>query len=263
MTLIREVLQRDPTEWAIPNLGVAKVGPPRSDQEWSVLRYELDSFVADGEYGDGLQRIFGNYLNHLDEPSQPAVWVSGFFGSGKSHLVRVLDALWVDRAMPDGATARGLVSLPDDVSELLREFDTRQRQYRRSVLRGRHAQRRRVQRGPVDPRGRLRRGWPAAGLRRCTVRALAARAKTSSTPSNGPSSRSGRTLENELSNFYVSGPLAEALLAARPDFATTPAEAHQLLRVQYPSVTTIDEPRFLVSASRKPCARRTTTARSR
>ena len=50
MTLVRDVLARDPSSWAIPNLGVAKVGQPRTDEEWAVLRYELDAFVAEGEY---------------------------------------------------------------------------------------------------------------------------------------------------------------------------------------------------------------------
>ena len=44
MTLIRDVLQRDPSAWSIPNLGVSKVGQPRTDEEWAVLRYELDAF---------------------------------------------------------------------------------------------------------------------------------------------------------------------------------------------------------------------------
>ena len=109
MTLVRDVLARDPSSWSIPNLGVAKVGEPRSDEEWAVLRYELGAFVAEGEYATGLEKIMRGYLANLDKPSQPAVWVSGFYGSGKSHLVRVLDSLWTDRVLPDQARASGLV----------------------------------------------------------------------------------------------------------------------------------------------------------
>ena len=103
MTLVRDVLYRDPSSWSIPNLGVAKVGQPRTDEEWAVLRYELDAFVAEGEYATGLERILRSYLANLDKPSQPAVWISGFYGSGKSHLIRVLESLWTDRVFPDQA----------------------------------------------------------------------------------------------------------------------------------------------------------------
>src|SRR5688572_27433395 len=115
MTLIRDVLARDITTWEIPNLGVAQVGVPVDEQGWKILRHELETFVADGEYGAGLDRILSTYLNHLGRESQPAVWVSGFYGSGKSHLVRVLESLWIDRELPDGARAQGLAHLPDDI----------------------------------------------------------------------------------------------------------------------------------------------------
>ena len=68
MTLVRDVLARDPSSWLIPNLGVAKVGQPRTDEEWSILRYELDAFVAEGEYATGLERILRSYLTNLDKP---------------------------------------------------------------------------------------------------------------------------------------------------------------------------------------------------
>src|SRR4051794_25452340 len=129
MTLVRDVLARDITDWEIPNLGVAKVGRPTDEQGWKVLRHELESFVADGEYGAGLNRILSAFLGHLDRESQPAAWVSGFFGSGKSHLVRVLDSLWVDRELPGGARAQGLVQLSQETKALFRELDTRSRQY--------------------------------------------------------------------------------------------------------------------------------------
>ena len=34
------------------------------------------------------------------------MWVSGFYGSGKSHLMRVLEYLWRDYELPSGASAR-------------------------------------------------------------------------------------------------------------------------------------------------------------
>src|SRR5690242_12229776 len=79
----RMLFVKDPLTTTIPNDGVAKVGEPQSQQEWDVLRYELTSFVCEGEYRNGLDRILSTYLGHLGEPKQPAVWVSGFYGSGK------------------------------------------------------------------------------------------------------------------------------------------------------------------------------------
>jgi hypothetical protein len=66
MTLNREVLQRDPTANPLPNDGVAKVGRPRTDEEWRVLEWELTSFVCTGEYERGLERILSTYLGNLD-----------------------------------------------------------------------------------------------------------------------------------------------------------------------------------------------------
>ena len=126
MTLTnRELFYRDPTDTKIPNDGVAKVVRPETDQQWDVLRWELRSFVCDGEYARGLERILDSFLTNLSQAQQPAVWVSGFYGSGKSHLVRVLEYLWRDI----GAAGRrdapaSLVTLPDDVRDHLTELST-------------------------------------------------------------------------------------------------------------------------------------------
>ena len=124
MTTNREVFQRDPTTYVIPNLGVAKVGVPRTDADWAVLKWELETFVCEGEYEKGLDRILSTYLAQLGQAQQPAAWVSGFYGSGKSHFVRVLDSLWRNVTFPDGATARGLAQVPEGIRDYLRELDT-------------------------------------------------------------------------------------------------------------------------------------------
>ncbi|MEJ7793506.1 MAG: DUF6569 family protein [Gaiellaceae bacterium] len=90
----RELFYRDPTGTRIPNDGVAKVFRPTTTDQWDVLQWELKSFVCEGEYARGLERILGSFLTNLNasQAQQPAVWVSGFYGSGKSHLVRCLPA---------------------------------------------------------------------------------------------------------------------------------------------------------------------------
>src|SRR5207249_1108838 len=120
----REVFYRDPTETKIPNDGVAKVIRPETKQQWDVLEWELRSFVCDGEYERGLERILSSFLTNLSQAEQPAVWVSGFYGSGKSHLARVLEYLWRDVELPSGESARSLVTLPEEVRDHLAELST-------------------------------------------------------------------------------------------------------------------------------------------
>ena len=84
MTTNREVLRTDPGSTPLKNLGVAKIGRPASQAEWDVLEYELKTFVCEGEYEHGLERILTTFVTQLDQAQQPAAWVSGFFGSGKS-----------------------------------------------------------------------------------------------------------------------------------------------------------------------------------
>ena len=86
------------------------------------FEWELRSFVCDGEYARGLERILNSFLTNLSQSEQPAVWVSGFYGSGKSHFVRVLEYLWRDVKMPNGQGARNLATLPDPVRDHLIEL---------------------------------------------------------------------------------------------------------------------------------------------
>jgi hypothetical protein len=245
MTLNRELFLEDPTEREIPNLGVAKVLIPESEAEFDVLRWELSHFVCDGEYEHGLQRILESYLRNLDQNAQPAAWVSGFYGSGKSHLARVLQYLWTDFRFPDGSTAQGLVNLPSSVSVPLAELRT------------------------IGKReGGL---WAAAGTLGAgagdSVRLafLGIILRASGLPEkvepaqfvlwlheqgllDGVRSsveKAGKAWAKELRSLYVSPVITEALLAARPGFASSPAEARSLLKNQFPPVSDITDEEFL------------------
>ncbi len=250
MILNKELFTRDPLTCPIPNDGVAKVGIPQSPQEWQVLRYELDTFVCEGEYQRGLERILSTYLQHVGEPMQPAVWVSGFYGSGKSHLVRVLEYLWGDTPFPDNATARGVAQIPDEIRAHLHEL----------TIMGRK-------------NGGL---WSAAGTlgatlnegsRETTVRLglLAIVLAAAGLPTkyqearfilwlkqSGLYARFWETLQQnsqkpdeEMRHFYMSPVLIQSLRSVYPDFAADNASARLLLREQFPLVTDISNEEML------------------
>ena len=120
----RQLFQRDPAVSKLLNDGVAAVREAASDKEIETLRYELEHFVCEGQYEEGLIRILESYLGNASSTTQPAAWVSGFYGSGKSHLLKMSRHLWMDTHFTDGATARGLARLPQEVQDHLRELDT-------------------------------------------------------------------------------------------------------------------------------------------
>jgi hypothetical protein len=119
-----EVFSKNPYKRKLVNEGVANVNDEKTDKSMEVLKYELETFVCEGQYKKGMKQILESYLKNLDEAVQPAVWVSGFFGSGKSHLVKMLRALWKNEPFNDGSTPRGIAHLPSSVTDLLKELDT-------------------------------------------------------------------------------------------------------------------------------------------
>ena len=236
---IKDTLQRDPATNPLVNQGQARISDTRDERTQSELRGELETFVCEGQYADGVQKIIRSFLDNLSKTSQRGAWVSGFFGSGKSHLLKMLCHLWQDTAFPDGATARSLVpSIPDDLKALLRELDTA----------GRRAG------GLIAAAGALPSG--TTDNVRLTILAILLRAV--GLPEQYPQARfclwlhsqgqfdkvkaaieaAGRSFERELNNLYVSGPIARAVMAGDANFATSEAEAKQLLKAQFPPQTT-------------------------
>lgn len=62
----------------------------------SKVASEVDEYVMTKEIRDGLADIVGAW-NQVDAPSN-GVWISGFFGSGKSHLLKMLSYLLGEQA---------------------------------------------------------------------------------------------------------------------------------------------------------------------
>ena len=109
MATIKDILLIDPSREPLVNNGQARLADQTDEKVVAELRGELKMFVCEGEFARGLDCILSEYLGNLGNSSQKAVWVSGFFGSGKSHLLKMLAHLWADTPFSDGATARGIV----------------------------------------------------------------------------------------------------------------------------------------------------------
>jgi len=121
--LNREIFQNDPVDSFLANNGVAQVGDETSAEALKTLEYELKTFVCDGKYQEGMELILSNFLESLKtENEQKGVWISGFFGSGKSHLAKMLATLWVNQSFPGNLSARGIADLPNTTTELLEQL---------------------------------------------------------------------------------------------------------------------------------------------
>ena len=114
-----ELFKKNPLEWDLENDGVST----NNEINLKTIRYELETFVCAGEYKEGLDRILKTYLSRFGK-EQAGAWVSGFYGSGKSHLVKVLRFLWTDEKFDDSNTPRSIAHLPESVIELLAELST-------------------------------------------------------------------------------------------------------------------------------------------
>lgn len=238
--LNRDIYNKAPKENRLVNNGVAEVSEDHSAAAQDILRYELETFVCDGQYEKGLETILDKFLVNLDAGTeQPGVWISGFYGSGKSHLAKMLRTLWTDYQFTDGATARSLAKLPNGVFEHLKELSTQGK--RHGTL---HA-----------AAGKL--GAGAGDKVRLALLGIVFKSKSLPEQYNQAQlvlwmtregllptveaelKSAGRSLAQELPHMYVSGHLAKALLKARPDLAHTEADARKLLKEQFPQVTDV------------------------
>ena len=74
--------------------GVVKVG---QDDDQNVLQ-ELEEYVLTDELGKHFDEFFTNYKKGISgHTDKMGVWISGFFGSGKSHFLKILSYLLENR----------------------------------------------------------------------------------------------------------------------------------------------------------------------
>ncbi len=78
-----------------PINGVIKADQRDEESVWQ----ELDEYVVTKQLTEYIRKFFDAYLCAVDSPNDPTVaarmgvWVSGFFGSGKSHFIKILSYL--------------------------------------------------------------------------------------------------------------------------------------------------------------------------
>jgi hypothetical protein len=251
--LIKDVLVRDPSQYALVNNGQARIQNESADEKMvAQLRGELSTFVCEGQYADGMARILESFLKGRTQPSQQAAWVSGFFGSGKSHLLKMLCHLWQDTEFADGATARNLVpDLPQDVRSALRELD----------IAGRKSG------GLLAAAGTL----PAGTTENVRLSVLGILLRAVQLPDQYPQAQfqlwleeqgyfsqvksaveaAGKEWQRELNSLYVSPLIAKALMSCDAHFASTEAEARETLRKQFPPrMTDLTSDEFLTMFQR-------------
>ncbi len=235
----REIYLKDPINYQLQNNGVAQVKDDLSELALKTLRYELDTFVCDGEYQNGLDLILSTFLRRLDAAGeQPGVWISGFYGSGKSHLAKMLRSLWVDYKFTDGSSARAIAKLPVDILDQLTELTNKGKQYG-----GLHAAS----------------GTIGAGTENVSLALLGIVFKSVGLPEQYHLARfvmwlkaegnyeavksgvviKGKDFFQELSHLYVSPVIAGSLLSAMPTLASKESEVLQLLKAEYPKVGNI------------------------
>jgi len=237
---IYELYDRDPRTAQLVNNGQARITGQADARATEELRAELETFVCEGQFGDAIQRILERFLGQLGHTKQDAAWVSGFFGSGKSHLLKMLAHLWVNTAFSDGSTARSLVAagLPDEVEAQLRELDIEAK---------------RVGLPTVAAAGTLLGG---SGDRvRDTVLSIILRA--GGWPTQYPQAMfcfwlrqqgwldrvrahveaAGKDWLRELNNLHVSPLIAQAVLEAHPGFAADEKEVRRAIIQQFPQLS--------------------------
>ncbi|MDQ2841005.1 MAG: BREX system P-loop protein BrxC [Acidobacteriota bacterium] len=231
---IKETLLRDPATHPLVNQGQARIADRATDREVKELQGELATFVCEGQYAEGMQRILSSFLTGQSMTSQKGAWVSGFFGSGKSHLLKMLCHLWQDTEFPDGSTARSLVpTLPREVRELLHELDTAGKRSggllaAAGALPGGTTDNVRLTVLSVLLRGA---GFPEQYAQARFVLWLHERGMLDQVRT--AVEKAGKDWSAELNNLYVSGVIAKAVMAGDPHFATSEAEARKSIREQF------------------------------
>jgi len=239
----KELFTLNPEENNLLNDGVVEINTAKDEQGLKLIRHELKTFVCEGEYQRGIQRILDTYLKNLGG-KQPAVWVSGFFGSGKSHLVKMLGYLWEDFQFPTGETARTIKPLPKDIQDLLVELDRNQKMH-----------------GVLSVSGTLK-DFPSADIRYSFLQLFLSALGLPPlyhhfkfvywTKQEGIYNElkalveaDGKDFRKEYENMFVSSSLARALLTLKPEFAENEAKVRENFKANFRRVEQVSREQLI------------------
>lgn len=240
----KELFTLNPEQVNLKNEGVAKIRTINENEDLSIVEYELKTFVCEGEYHDGLKKILEYYLQNFNSTEQPAYWVSGFYGSGKSHLVKMASYLWTDFQFSNGNTARGIKPLPQNIKDLFVEIDRKQK----------------IQ-GKLSIAGTLR-DFPSKDIRYSFLQIFLnslglpqqyhhfkfvywAKKEGIYDGLKAIIETAGRDFKKEVENLFVSSALSKAVLELLPDMAENEMKLKELFSAQFPRVETIGREDFV------------------
>ena len=230
--LNKDTFQTDPADYRLANQGVAKISFPPSAEALETLRGELSTFICDGAYANGLSRILEAFLGSVGKKGgAPAVWISGFYGSGKSHLASMLAALWTNLEFDDGATAEGLIPhIPPEVAAPLKELRVAAKRLGGVIAAGDT-----LGIGPSDPaEATLSILLRAAGLPSDLRAAQVALWLADEGILDAVRLELSGTFETDIRNFILSPRFSAAVLRAKPALASSAQELSASLRAQFP-----------------------------
>jgi hypothetical protein len=240
----KDLFTLNPEQVNLKNEGVTKIRTLNEKEDFSIVLHELKTFVCEGEYHAGLKKILEFYLQNYNSTEQKAFWVSGFFGSGKSHLVKMASYLWNDFAFDSGKTARNIKPLPQDIQDLFVEIDRKQK----------------IQ-GRLSISGTLK-DFPSKDIRysflQIFLNALGlpqqfhlfkfvcwAKKEGIYDGLKKLVEAAGEDLEDEIENLFVSSVLAKSVLQLLPKMAENEAKLRELFNAQFPKVEQIGREEFI------------------
>ncbi len=240
----KDLFTLNPEQVNLKNEGVAKIRTINENEDLAIVEYELKTFVCEGEYHEGLKKILEYYLQNYESSVQPAFWVSGFYGSGKSHLVKMASYLWDDYVFPNGKTARNIKVLPQDIKDLFVEIDRKQN----------------IQ-GKLSISGTLR-DFPSKDIRYSFLQIFLnslglprqfhhfkfvhwAKKENIYDGIKALVEKANKNFDDEIENLFLSETLANAILELKPDLAENTSKLLDLIAAQFPRVETIAREDFV------------------
>lgn len=241
----KDLFNLNPDENNLLNDGVVEINTAKDDVGYKIIRHELKTFVCEGEYQNGMQRILGTFLSHIDN-KQPAVWVSGFFGSGKSHFVKMLSYLWEDFEFPNGETARMIKPLPKEVNDLFVELELKQKVNSRLAVTG------------------TLKDFPSKDIRNSFLQLFLNELGLPQqyhlfkfiywTKQEGIHDElkalveaQGKEFKKEYENLFVSSTIAKALLELKPEFAENEAKVKENFKATFVRQETISKEQLITT----------------